>query len=941
MSGSTEAMIPEHVAGRGRPRSPAGPVRLLVALLAAATVLALLPADTPAAATTDPVLTGRYAVAPGIVREVYDYRTSRGPVSLQLLRFRRDDPRVTFTPELGHGGIARREPVHHTLRRLGDDAVAAVNGTFSYADGPGPNGEPHGLFVKDGAYISEAEKRYGRGWRGGAAFFPDGRYEVGFPDYAGTLTQPDGATVPIGGLNRHPTRPNAERPQYTEVTVIDAAFGARTGTPAGTTEIVLRDVELDLNLEVTRAIAAVSTVGDVAIPADGVVLAVSGQLGRRFANLRPGEQLQLHLASSIPWAGAQHALAAGPLIVRDGAVTPVSSWNLEGFGARHNDNAHPRTIVGMRDGTETLLVTVDGRQSGYSVGLTTAEAAHLMQHLDARDALMIDGGGATTMAIDGRITNRPCCDSPGYRAVSNALVLRSTVTVPNVPRLADFVPASTARRAALEGWPDGSTVAVLTSNDRLGEALVAGTLASKHDAPLLLTAPGQLAWSAAQALQELRTREVLVVGGPEAVSDAVLDELRRRGMGVSRVAGEDAVATAAAVARRVGAPGRHAYLATTAAWPDALSATLPAGREGAPVLLTARDELPRSTADALAALGVRRVTVLGGGAAISDAVASDLRRRGYGVSRIAGADRYVTSTKLTNASGLTPDRVVIVGGDDPVGALVAGPFAVHTGTPLLLADWRDLGQTPTARAWLRSVEQSKAIILSNRASISTWIAHQLNDVLPDSSLALPAADTSRGCPDGRVPRADFTDTDNTIHRAAIDCVVWWEVARGTGSRTYSPGLPVTRDQMASFIANLIEAAGTSLPRATDQGFSDIRGNTHERRINQLAAAGVVSGSSAGAYHPRDQVTREQMATFLVRAYRYVTGEELRGGDSPFGDTVRSTHRANIDAAAAAGFTSGTGIAIYDPGGQVRRDQMASFLARTLDRIVASGRATPP
>jgi hypothetical protein len=82
---------------------------------------------------------------------------------------------------------------------------------------------------------------------------------------------------------------------------------------------------------------------------------------------------------------------------------------------------HPRTGVGSTPDGRVLMVTVDGRQPGYSVGMTPRQFATLFLSLGADYALNLDGGGSTTMTIRGRIVNRP---SDGYqRPVSSALLL--------------------------------------------------------------------------------------------------------------------------------------------------------------------------------------------------------------------------------------------------------------------------------------------------------------------------------------------------------------------------------------------------------------------------------------------------------------------------------------------------------------------------------------
>ena len=200
--------------------------------------------------------------------------------------------------------------------------------------------------------------------------------------------------------------------------------------------------------------------------------------------------------------------------------------------------------------------------------------------------------------------------------------------------------------------------------------------------------------------------------------------------------------------------------------------------------------------------------------------------------------------------------------------------------------------------------------------------------------------TDDACPDG-VPEDGFADveTSNT-HEAAIDCVVAWGVTSGAGPSTYAPSGLVSRAQMASFIARLLDEAGGTLPEG-DDAFTDDDGNAHEANIDRLAAAGIVSGRGDGTYDPDAPVTRAQMATLLVRAYEYRIDDTLVGGADFFWDDDGSTHAAEIDAAATFGFTGGHPDGTYGPEESVRRDQMASFLTRVLDLLVDDGLAAYP
>lgn len=213
-----------------------------------------------------------------------------------------------------------------------------------------------------------------------------------------------------------------------------------------------------------------------------------------------------------------------------------------------------------------------------------------------------------------------------------------------------------------------------------------------------------------------------------------------------------------------------------------------------------------------------------------------------------------------------------------------------------------------------------------------------------AALGAPLASAARsiapGCPADVIAEDGFHDVPaSNTHESAVDCVVHWGVAQGT-ARGYLPTASVTRAQMATFVARAIGASGGSLPASPPDAFADDDGSPHEGAIDRLAAAGIVSGSG-GRYAPEERVSRAQMATFLVRAYEHRTGDDLSAHGNHFGDDGGSPHESNIDAAATAGFVSGTTSSTYAPTAPVRRDQMGSFLARVLAALVEEGHAVVP
>ena len=185
----------------------------------------------------------------------------------------------------------------------------------------------------------------------------------------------------------------------------------------------------------------------------------------------------------------------------------------------------------------------------------------------------------------------------------------------------------------------------------------------------------------------------------------------------------------------------------------------------------------------------------------------------------------------------------------------------------------------------------------------------------------------------------FSDVRGNAHESAIDCVVSLGVARGISADQYAPGRLVTREQMASFLVRMLDLTLEPLPDPTGMRFADVQG-PHAAAVTRLSAVGIARGTTPTTFSPRRAVTRAQMATFLVRAQEYATGQELPVAVLPFADVRAGEHAVNIAKAVVAGITVGTSPLSFEPDRGVRRDQMASFMSRSLDLLVQRGKTAP-
>ena len=230
-------------------------------------------------------------------------------------------------------------------------------------------------------------------------------------------------------------------------------------------------------------------------------------------------------------------------------------------------------------------------------------------------------------------------------------------------------------------------VAFVATGRNFPDALAGGPAAGIAGGPVLLTDPAFLPQATRNELSRLRPGRIVVLGGGGAVSAGVAQQLQAyTSTPVERIQGADRFATAVAVSRETFDPGvATAFVATGASFPDALAAGPAAIRTGGPVLLTQPGSLPGSTREELIRLRPQKIYLLGGSAAVSEAVRHSIQQAtGKPVVRLAGADRYATAIAVSKAFFGGPRSVYLATGANFPDALSAVPAAGRVGSPLLL-----------------------------------------------------------------------------------------------------------------------------------------------------------------------------------------------------------------------------------------------------------------
>jgi len=337
----------------------------------------------------------------GVFMDQFSQTDANGDMfRVSYLKVNLSDPKVEIKPVLAREQFGKLEPLSQMAGRYG--AIGAINGTFFNLD---PDVSiPIDTIVMNKELVSMNSRL-------ATSLIINSDRKISFDDFLPLVTVklPSQAVIFEATAVNHPTGNG--------IVLYTPAYGATTGTPGVTNEVVVSRNESG-GEQVTANVS-----GNASIPANGYVLSFQGEAARYFPYFSVGQAAELKI-SFRDKTGIEHMFATGPMLVRDGARTvPI---DMEGLGSPMAGR-HPRSALGLTRDGRLLLVVVDGRQPGVSVGMTFDELARQMVELGAWNAMALDGGGSSELLATGAIVNSPA--DGRERQISNAILVISQVPV--------------------------------------------------------------------------------------------------------------------------------------------------------------------------------------------------------------------------------------------------------------------------------------------------------------------------------------------------------------------------------------------------------------------------------------------------------------------------------------------------------------------------------
>lgn len=222
----------------------------------------------------------------------------------------------------------------------------------------------------------------------------------------------------------------------------------------------------------------------------------------------------------------------------------------------------------------------------------------------------------------------------------------------------------TSAEISQQTFPNHIKTVVLASGENFADSLVAGSLANKENAPVLLTQKEKLPQVIKDEITRLKPEEVIIVGGEKSVNIKGLKN-------VKRLAGKNRFETSVEVYKHVNPNGKVA-LASGLNFADALCATPLSSKENLPIILTDGHNLPKGITKDKVAL------IFGGEKSVNIKGLENTRR-------LAGADRYETALIIAKEFG-NLEKFVLADGRNYPDALSVGPLAHKNNQPILLTD---------------------------------------------------------------------------------------------------------------------------------------------------------------------------------------------------------------------------------------------------------------
>ncbi|MDO4581007.1 MAG: phosphodiester glycosidase family protein [Bacillota bacterium] len=539
-------------------------------------------------------------------------------------------PGGAIQPVIGYGntlhGAASLRTAVNVMAEQGYTVIAALNGDYFNIS----SGVPLGVVMYEGEIISSEHSSLPA-----LGFKADGSAVIAKPGFSYTLSLPGGGSLAIDNINKE-LSVNAGLVAYTaeyadsDKAAIEHSY-ARLRVSGG--RIAYGET---LSAEV---IAVGSSSSAVAVGSNELLLSIaasgSAQKNAALLALSTGDRVSLTVNGGSAFSGVQFAVGSAALLLDNGVSVATDSAG-----------AQPQTAVGVKRNGDIVFYTADGRQSEHSHGLTLTQLAARLAELGCVDAVALDGGGSTFLAVlypgyslgTVNAVNQPSGGS--LRSCGDYIFLVNTARATNVYQrlfiypynvtlLAGATQAFEAKGADANYYPLTLSGTPSFSADGVGSVDEAGLLTAAATAGSGTVTARHGAYSA--------TAQVQVITAPHSISLYRAGESSAVGSAISVNGGESIDFNAAAVYNK------RAVVAQDKCFNWSVSGNI--GSVNADGLFTANSALLKGSGTLTAAAGGVSVSVTINVSSDSDIIdnfeySAALFGSGEGISAAVNSDKY-------------------------------------------------------------------------------------------------------------------------------------------------------------------------------------------------------------------------------------------------------------------------------------------------------------
>ena len=259
---------------------------------------------------------------------------------------------------------------------------------------------------------------------------------------------------------------------------------------------------------------------------------------------------------------------------------------------------------------------------------------------------------------------------------------------------------------------------IVASGVNYPDALAGSYLAKKKSAPILLVDPSHETIVKDYITSSLKSGgKVYILGGESAVSGNFEALLKKYSVSVTRIKGADRYKTNIAILKEAGVTNQNILVCSGTGFADSLSAS----SVGLPILLVG-EKITAEQQSYLSSLSSKKMYLIGGKSAVSSTVETFLKGKGYSLTRLAGKDRYETSSMVAKAFFPSAANIALAYGQNFPDGLSGGPVAMALNAPLLLVDNSNISY---ANAYVKGAGTKRAVVFGGTKLISNSAARNV------------------------------------------------------------------------------------------------------------------------------------------------------------------------------------------------------------------------